>query len=74
LWADKSFPPGHVTTFEPSGSCPEGVLLDVLADIEEHHPSWSRLIVCGAHSSNRVCDALGEGVYEKTEDGFVFSR
>ncbi len=64
----------YITVFKSGIGSEEEICLDLISDIDLHHPDMNELTVIGAALTPRIRSALGSGNFNETERGFVFLR
>jgi len=73
LWRKYKGCGSYITVFDSSGRSAEEACLNVIPDIDLHHPELSELIVIGVSLTTRMRTVLGNRVNRKTDDGFALS-
>jgi hypothetical protein len=65
---------GYITVFDPHADSAEEICLDVFYDVDLHHAYMTELTVNGVGLTSRIRSTLGNGEYQKSADGFIYSR
>ncbi len=63
-----------ITVFDPHGESAEEVCLNVIPEIDIHHPELSELVVVGVSLTPRMRTVLGNRVNQEIDDGFILSQ
>jgi hypothetical protein len=70
--------PSDLTAFDIcAGESSEDTFLEVIGDVDLHHPHWASLFVYGVSATPAICDALsayGAQNFSETKDGFSCIR
>ena len=65
---------GYITVFDSYGESAEELCLNVIPEIDLHHPELSELVVVGLSLTPRMRTVLGNRVNRQTDDGFALSQ
>ena len=64
----------YITVFDSCGLSAEEACLNVIPEVDLHHPELSVLIIVGVSLTPRMRTVLENRVIRKTDDGFTLSR
>ncbi len=64
----------YITVFDSCGESAEEVCLNVIPEIDLHHPELSELVVVGVSLTPRMRAVFGKRINREIDDGFALSQ